>query len=246
MALIRLAAIVTTGLLAVLTGCSTYIPPGPKADLQAMAPPDIRAGFDLKPTAPFPAGVAAVRVQGGGYRDLHTARHGGVVDGGRYSVVLEREAGEEAQFARIAQLPEVAGVASLNRMRLPEQVNGERDLRVAASRLQADLLLLYTFSTRFHDANDSRLLTTISLGFGSTKRIQVASTASALLIDTRTGYLYSAYETTKEAEASSSVWDSADSADALRRQTEADALAALVGEIEKTWPRLLARYRKQS
>jgi hypothetical protein len=54
-----------------VSGCSTYVPPGAKADLQAFAPPDIQAGFAAKPTNPFPAGIAVVRVQAPAYTNYH-------------------------------------------------------------------------------------------------------------------------------------------------------------------------------
>ena len=58
-----LYAFVAALTLAWLAGCATYIPPGAKADLQAFAPANIQEGFDAKPTSPFPASIAAVRVK---------------------------------------------------------------------------------------------------------------------------------------------------------------------------------------
>lgn len=240
----RSRAIPSTFLALALIGCSSYVPPGAKADLQALAPASIRAGFDTKPSSPFPASLAAVRVQAAGYANHFVRRNGGVAGGGRYSIVLVREVEQEAQFDLIGKLPQVAGVVTLNRLLIPERVNDDNDIREAAARLQADLVFLYTFATEFFDVNESRALTSITLGFGSTKRINVVTTASALLMDTRTGYIYAAYESTSRAEARSSVWDSADSADQLRRDTEKDAFAKLVDEVAKSWPRMLERHRK--
>jgi hypothetical protein len=228
----------------VLVGCSSYIPPGAKADLQAFAPHSIQAGFEAKPTSPFPASVAAVRVQAGGYANYYVKQNGGVAGSGRYSIVLVREVEQEAQFEVIQKLPQVAGIVTLNRLLVPDRLNDDKDIREAAARLQADLVFLYTFATEFFDINESRALTSITLGFGSTKKINVITTASALLMDTRTGYIYSAYESTSKADAKSNVWDSAESADVLRRETEKEAFAKLVGEVAKSWPRMLERHRK--
>ncbi len=63
-------------------------------------------------------------------------------------------------------------------------------------------------------------------------------------METRTGYIYSAYEATAKAEARSNVWDSADNADTLRRSTEADAFGQLIDEVGKTWPRMLERHKR--
>ncbi len=136
----------------VLAGCAqTYIPPGPKADLQAMAQPDIRAGFEAKPSSPFPASVALVRVQGSGYANHRVRQNGGLAGSGRYSVMLVREVEQEAQFEFFGKLPQVAGVVTLNRLLVPAQLNDDKDIRQAASRLQADLVFLYTFATEFFD-----------------------------------------------------------------------------------------------
>jgi hypothetical protein len=54
-----------------LSGCATYIPPGAKVDLQVFAPSDIQAGFAAKPTNPFPASIAVVRVQASNYSNYY-------------------------------------------------------------------------------------------------------------------------------------------------------------------------------
>ncbi len=77
-----------------LSGCSTYIPPGAKADLQVFAPPSIQEGFAAKPTSPFPASIAAVRVQAPTYSNQYLRQNGGPYGSGRYSVIMTREVEE--------------------------------------------------------------------------------------------------------------------------------------------------------
>jgi hypothetical protein len=62
---------ILAALLMSLAGCITYILPGGKADLQAFAPPSIQEGFEAKPSNPFPASIAAVRVQGPTYSNYY-------------------------------------------------------------------------------------------------------------------------------------------------------------------------------
>ena len=93
-----------------LAGCATYIPPGAKADLQAFAPPSVQEGFAAKPTNPFPASIAAVRVQAPAYSNEYLRQNGGQYGTGRYSVITVREVEEQAQFDRIAALPQVSGL----------------------------------------------------------------------------------------------------------------------------------------
>lgn len=228
-----------------LTGCSTYIAPGAKADLQSFTPPSIQAGFATKPTHPFPASIAAVRIQDSGYSNYHLRRHGGQYGEGRYTVILTREVEEQSHFDRIAALPQVAGLISLNRMLLPDKLDDERQIREAASRLQADLVFVYTFNTQFFDTDKAKALTVITLGLSPTRKITAITTVSALLMDTRTGYIYAAYETTERAETISSSWSSGDSADAVRQKNEKTAFGKLIDEFATSWPKLLERASKK-
>ncbi len=230
--------------LLILSGCAHYVPPGPKADLALFtsAPDDIAANFALKPAAPFPAAIAFVRAQGPHYTNLHLSAAGGVAghQTGRYTLVTVREVGEETQLERVAALPQVAGITGVNRLLLPEKLDTERDLRAAAARLQADLLLLYTFDTAFIDQDAAKPLTVITLGLSPTRSITAVTTVSALLIDTRTGYIHATFETTEKNRVLGTSWGSADSADAARRETEKAAFAKLVDEFIAAWPKIAA------
>ncbi len=229
-------------LLAVAGGCAqSYVVPGARADLQVFASPSVQDGFAAQPAAPFPAALALVRVQGPAYTNWHLGATG-APGGGRYSVVTTREAGEDAQFERLEKLAQVQGVTGLSRMLLPDHPGNEKDLREAAARLHADLLLIYTFDTAFFDENQARPLALISLGFLPTNKIAVTTTASALLVDTRTGYVYSTWESTKKADTRASTWGSQEAADGARRDNERAAFADLVDAVAATWPRLLDRY----
>ena len=242
MSLPRLLLRASLAALVFLGGCAqSYIVPGAKADLQAFAPVSVQEGFAAKPSAPFPAAIALVRVQGPTYTNFHLGPSG-VPVGDRYSVVTTREVEDDAQFDRLAKLPQVDGVTGLNRMLLPEHPGSEKDLREAAARLHADLMLIYTFDTAFFNVDQARPLTAISLGFLPTRKIAVSTTASALLVDTRTGYVYSTYESTKRSDTRASVWASEDAADQARRDNERAAFADMVESVAGSWPRLLDRY----
>lgn len=226
-----------------LAGCASYIPPGAKADLQVFAPPSIQEGFSLKPTNPFPASIAVVRVQSPTYSNYNLQQQGGRYGTGSYSVITAKEIDEEAQFERVRKLPQVAGLVSINRMLLPERLDNDQEIRIAASRLQADLVFIYTFDTSFFDTDVSKPLTVITLGLSPTRKISAVTTASALLIDTRTGYVYSAYEVTEKAQTHSTSWGSRDSADETRRKTEKEAFGKLMDDFIATWPKVLERHR---
>ena len=225
-----------------ISGCATYIPPGAKADLRAFAPADFQAGFAAEPTYPCPASLAVVRVQAPDYSNYYLRQRGGSYGSGRYSVVLTKEANEDSQLARVGRLPQIAGLVTINRMLLPERLEGDREIRAAASRLQADLVFLYTFDTAFFDTDLARPLSVITLGLSPTRKISAVTTCSALLLDTRTGYVYSAYEVTERAKTFSTSWGSRDSADEARRENEQRAFEKLIDEFETTWPKVLERH----
>lgn len=243
--LLRVLPLLTA--LVILSGCAHYVPPGPKADLALFtsAPDDIAANFALKPASPFPAAIAFVRAQGPRYTNVNLSHAGGVAghQTGRYTLVTVREVGEDTHLERVAALPHVAGITGINRLLLPENLDTERELRAAAARLQADLLLLYTFDTAFIDQDASKPLSVITLGLSPTRRISAVTTLSGLLIDTRTGYIHATFETTERNNVLSTSWGSADSADAARRATEKAAFAKLVDEFVTAWPKVVAKSR---
>jgi hypothetical protein len=238
-------ALILAAVALLMSGCATYIPPGGKADLQVFAPPDIQAGFAAKPTNPFPASIAVVRVQAPAYSNYYLQQRGGSYGSGRYSVILAKEADEDSQLERVNKLQQVAGLVTINRMLLPERLEGDREIRGAASRLQADLVFLYTFDTSFFDTDVAKPLSVITLGLAPTRKISAVTTCSALLIDTRTGYIYSAYEVTERAETFSTSWGSRDSADEARRKNEQDAFKKLIDEFATTWTKVLERHAKK-
>lgn len=225
-----------------ITGCATYVTPGSRAELDAFAPMSIREGFERQPTSPFPASILAVRLQGGGYTNHNLGRTGGVYGGRGYSVVLTREVEEEEDFQRIRDLPKIDNVISLNRMLVPDKLESIDDLRVAASRLRADLLLVYTFDTRFFREDRSKPLTTFSLGLAPTRKVTATTTASALLVDTRTGFIYGAIESTEVSDRNSTSWGTREVADKARVKNERTAFNSLIDAFEAVWGGILAQH----
>jgi hypothetical protein len=147
-------------------------------------------------------------------------RAGGVHGGGRFSVITVREFETQEDFERIARLPEVGGLIGLSPLLIPENLRSDLELREAAARLKADLLLLYTFNTTFHDNDASVALKVITLGLSPTKKIFVRVNASALLVDTRTGFIYGAFDANERRELRSNSWESEEAADRARLSAE--------------------------
>src|SRR5579859_3895969 len=159
---VTLSILMLAGAAVFFSGCSTYITPGGRADLSAISSPSMRESFAAKPAATFPAGIVAVHVQASGYRDYYTEHEGGVYGGGKYSVLLAKEVESDADFDRIGKLPQVNGVATLSSLLLPRNLVSDRELREAAARLKADVVVLYTFDTSFHNNDASETLNVVS------------------------------------------------------------------------------------
>jgi hypothetical protein len=234
---------------ALLTGCAAhYATPGRGADLgvlgvtpeerRAQTDATIQTALDKKPLAAFPTAIAVARVQAPGYTSLTAQGYGA----GRYSVVTTRDVERDDAADRLAKLPMVLGVAPVNRLLLDPDLRSDRQLRGAAAQLHADVLLVYTLDTAFTDEDNAIPLTLVTLGIAPTKRVRVTTTASAVLMDTRNGYVYGVAEATARDDAGTNAWQSETTADKTRRDTEAAAFDKLVAQIEQTWRGVLNQY----
>lgn len=240
-----------TLLCAGLAGCAAYTAPGGPADLGVMGvTPQLAADrekqtgytmqekFDRKPLARFPAAVAVARVQASGYRSRTASSHGY----GAYSVVTTRDVETDEQFQRLAGLPMVRGVAPLSRILLKPELRSDADLRDAAASLQADVLVIYTLDTTFHVRDMAKPLSVVSLGLSPNQKARVTTTASAVVMDTRNGYVYGLAEASETIDRLASAWTNRDAIDAARLKAESAAFEKLVGELETTWRNVVARY----
>jgi hypothetical protein len=239
-----------------VVGCASYTAPGGPADLGVMGvQPELAADreaqtgasmqekFDRKPLARFPTAIAVARVQAPGY-GTRTARSYGA-PGSAYSVVTTRDVEKDEQLARLAKLNQVQGIGPINRILLPTgQLRSDQELRDAAASMQADMLLIYTLDTNFYVRDMAKPLSVVTLGLSPNQQARVTTTASAVLMDTRNGYVYGLAEATDSYNRLASAWTNDDAVDAARIKTETAAFDKLVDELEKTWAGVVARYAK--
>lgn len=236
-----------------ISGCASYSAPGRGAEMQMLGAPgnaamgpgtdsQIRTSFNKSPLASFPASIAVVRVQDVGYQSP-TATGWGV---GRYSIVTTRDVEKSEQFERLLKLPQIRGIAPIGRLLIDTPLNSDLALRQAASKLQADMVLIYTFDTVFTTENKAVPLSVITLGLSPNKQVRVTTTASALLLDTRNAYVYGLAEATSQQNRLTSSWQNETAIDETRRAAESQAFERLVGEFEKTWKLVLASHASAS
>jgi hypothetical protein len=220
-------------------GCeSSYATPGRGADIAALsdqADGSIEAALDKKPLAQFPAAIAVARVESPGYR-TDTAEGWGY---GRYSIVTTRDIEDPGVLEAMGELPQVRGIAPINRMLLPANLQSNFELRRAAAELHADMLLIYSIDTTFDEKDLAGPLTLVTLGLAPDQKISVTSTASAALLDTRNGYVYGICEATDKSDGLTIGWQTDAAVDESRRNTEASAFKKMSGQVEQMWMKVL-------
>jgi hypothetical protein len=247
-----------TMLATLLGGCATYTTPGGAASMAAFARDEpassgaitggvaaatadpIGEALARTPRAQFPAQLVAVRVQAAGYVSASAVGYGR----GRFSVVTSRDIETEADFARIGALPGVGGVGALNRLLLPGNLD-LADVRSAAAELHGDVVLLYTLDTSFQtESGNVGPLQVVSLGFLKKNNAVVRSTCAAVLLDVRTGYVYGVAESSATEQQRANTWSTGGAIEASRGRAERAAFTQALGEVERLWTDVYARYAR--
>ncbi|XAM01384.1 hypothetical protein OT109_08310 [Phycisphaeraceae bacterium D3-23] len=248
----RCAVVVMVGWLMMLAGCSSYAvaPQGANMALFGMADEETRAeqtdwgvrdALALEPLARFPSAIAVARVQSASYS---SRSHGVSYGRGAYTVVTTRTVEQDADFAKVGRLNDVTGVAPLNRLVLASNLRSDQELRTAAARLHADLLLIYTFDTAVFSGDSDSPLDVVTLGFLPGKEARVVTTASAVLMGTHNGYLYATAEATAESSHRANTWTNERKVDEARYATEGEAFGELMDSFVQVWPRVVEHYAR--
>ncbi len=219
-------------------GCAQYATPGRGAEFasfgasrDAQTDGSISNNLSRRPLASLPAGIAVVRVQAPGYSSKTAVGWGT----GNYCIVTTRDVEKPEQIERLAKMPMVSGVAPISRLLLSGSLNSDMELRQAAASLHADFLLIYTFDTTFTVDDKASPLTVFTLGLSPNQQARVLTTASAVVMDTRNGYIYGVAEASESKNQLASAWTSENAVDETRRLAESDAFDKLVSEIQGTW-----------
>jgi len=218
----------------VVAGCATYQTPGAGVSIGDLtqSSPEIAEVIQREPAANFPARIATVRVQASGYAAGTTSCYGQ----GAFCVVTARDLEEDQDYERLSKLAGVADIGRVTRLLVPASISGLEDLRRAAAGLKADIILLYSVDTRFIVEGQSLgPLSVVSLGMIPNKRAHVTSTASAALIDVRTGFIYGVAESTASDDQRATVWSTHQTIERARLGTERQAFEELIDEIEGLW-----------
>lgn len=229
---------------AVLLSCTacagSYKTPGGPVHLEAISGSDAAGSMPRQPSPHFPANIAVVRVQAPQYESYSSGSYGK----GRYSIVTSQELLTEEQLELLAKWPAVDTVSALDPQLMPPKLESLDDLRLSAAKHQADILLIYTVDTAFHVKDkDYGPQASIKLGSGLDASAYVASTATAVFTDVRTGFVYGEAKATAKLADLGKAWSSTQLLDQQRLEAERQAFKLLSAEAEKAWGGISQRYR---
>lgn len=224
----------------VASGCATYTTPGEPVSLNGIQSASIEELMSREPAAVFPASISFARVQSA----LYWSESAQTFGTGQFSVVLTREFFRDEQVRQVESWEAVKAVAPLNRLLLPAQLTSIDDLRAASAGLKTDVLLVFTIDTAFRvDGKSVGPLTVVSLGFMKDHETEVISTASAVLVDVRSGFIHGVAEATASEKQQTSIWSSSSVVDQSRLVTERQAFEDLLTELEKAWSDVVREHR---
>jgi hypothetical protein len=228
-------------LLALLcAGCASYVTPGGSVRLSDIDRADIAAAAARKPSPNFPARLAIVRVQAPRYYSYSGQAYGG----GQYSVLTTQELLGDTDVKSVESWPSLAAVVTVNRLLLPDRFDSLDDLRLASAKLQADVLLVYTMDTTFRVLGRRYApLSPISLGILPDRDAFVTSTASAVFVDVRTGFVYGLAEGSAQVSNLTNIWSSRTTIDRKRLEAEQQSFAKLVTAAATTWDGIVRQYQ---
>ena len=230
------------------SSCSLkYVTPGSDVKISTLADEDISKLLSNKPTSDFPVNIAIARIQHPQYTSYsYRRRHEDLSAADqKFSLILTRDAGEDEGLRKLNDMSGVRQAAPFNRLLLPYNYKSIKDLRLAAAKMKANMLLVYTFDTEFKIGTKNYGAQNIfSLGYLKNKEVNVVTTASMALFDVQTEYLYGLAEATENENKKANAWKKQDEVDNLRLSTERKAFEKLIGEIQTMWPGVVKEYSK--
>jgi len=234
-------------LFASLVSCkATYVTPGGPVQISELADTDISKILSNKPASEFPVNIAIARIQSPEYSNYRYHRIYNQRPQDKFSMILTRDASEEESFQQLAKMDGIKQMSPFNRLLLPYDYSSVKDLRLAAAKMRAQMLLVYTYDTQFVvDTKNYGPQNLISLGYLKNKEVKVVTTASVALFDVQTEYLYGLAEATSQETKKANAWKKLDEVDNLRTETEKKAFQELVGEIEKMWKGVQEEYARK-
>lgn len=213
------------------TGCASYTTPGGPAPLASLAGIEDAQRPVGSSALAAPLSVGVVRVQAADYESASAE----TLSAGSFSVVPVDGLSRETVDA-VSRWPLVTDAQPLPVALLPEHIESLDDLRLAAAKSLADVLVVYTLDTRF-ELGGERIepMAELSVGEAPEAASGIVSTAFAVLLDVRTGHALAATQASARVDDLAEAWRSTAALDRRRTEAERQALSALLSESGRVW-----------
>lgn len=232
-------ALILLPLLCAACSSAAYRTPGGPAPLADIGRSEAQLLVAQPPSPRFPVKLSLVRVQAPSYQSFSAAGLGN----GRYTVLPGAELPGAQPLAAVAGWPKVAEAAPLDIALLPPRLDSLEDLRLAAAKTQADVLMVYTLDTTFAKGGQPYApRAALKLDPKLAPDLLVQSQATALFIDVRTGYQYAQVQARVQRGDLGSALSSGPALDDKRREAEQAALAELLQRAQQAWNGIASRY----
>ncbi len=181
-----------------------------------------------RPTVRFPANLAIARIESSysGYR-------------------LKRDTDvEQSKHAEaVTRLSGVRGIVNLNQVGLVTNLKDYAQLDQEARKLGADLLAVYRIEESVHSTDYLPILSFATLGLAPTKPYRLSATASLMVRDARTGYVYGVLEEKAEASGIMAEMDTYNNQSRAMRKAKTEALDKLADQLPVFWDMVRSKGR---
>ncbi len=194
----------------------------------------IQRRLDVKPLASFPVNLAYARLQGGSRYSRD-----------RTELVNLEDENTRLLFEPLGEQAGISGMTALNQMLLPADLQNERQLRGAAASLHADVMLLYTYDSRIETDEVIPYAGLFTLGLFPDRSAKAVVTASAIIVDVRSAYVYGVATGTGQRSQAASAWTNGAAIDDAIRISEQRATEELVVNLESLWESILDQHAPQ-
>lgn len=182
----------------------------------------------LRPIASFPAVIAVLELTSP--KQWNEERAMGI-----------RTEEESADLRCLDSLPRVQQLSMINPMHI--QWGHPQSYYSAARSMNADILILYQVrSGRVYHGVTIPLLGVLTLGLFPNEYRQAFATASALILDARTGYLYGTIEMSSSAWRLANGWTGDDQDDSIALRARQHAIADFGKALPQAWERILKKH----
>ncbi|MFT4571547.1 MAG: hypothetical protein ACI8TX_002203 [Hyphomicrobiaceae bacterium] len=227
-----------------IAGCgTTYITPGGGSDLARLASGNLATSFARKPRANFPAFMAVVRIQAPGYSGVGGSSRF-VITGPNHDPVTSDD-----HLNKMRDWPEMGRVWRMAPEKIPTDADSVESLRHAAGHAagnDADLVFIYSLDTTLARLGQPTQALPIASPFRfgplMPADVEIASTASALIVDVRTGFVYGFSHFTAREQTSTRAWKTINDVEATRIAVEKQALDGTLRASGKRWERATMHY----